>query len=119
MNTINGVRIYKNSITHLSVEYIKYRKRFDITLKTNTGIFMQYQLKIDQLELPEEILKSKKEFNQFIENFKAYLFMDLNGLIFSKKSQKFLLRERAEFIMKYYKIQYKEKQNENKNQKAN
>ena len=66
MNIINGVRIYKNSITHLSVKYIKYRKRFDITLKTNTGIFMQYQVRVDMLKLPEEIYNNKKELNQFV-----------------------------------------------------
>ena len=119
MNTINGVRIYKNSITHLSVEYIKYRKRFDITLKTNTGIFMQYQIRVDMLDLPEEVYKNKKELNQFVENFKAYLFRDLNELIFSKKSHRFTLDERVEFIMKYYKIQYKGNKDENKNQKTN
>jgi len=119
MNTINGVRIYKNSITHLSVEYIKYRKRFDITLKTNTGIFIQYQVRVDMLDLPKEVYKSKKEFNQFTENFKAYLFRDLNGLIFSEKSLEFTIKERVEFIMKYYKIQYKGNKDENKNQKTN
>ena len=119
MKTINGIRIYENSVTHLSIEYIKYKKMFSITLKTNTGIFIQYEVRINMLDLPEEVYKNKKELNQFVENFKAYLFRDLNELIFSKKSERFTLRERVEFIMKYYKIQYEGNRNENKNKKTN